>query len=378
MKANPRLTSVVGDIYDTTFDHALWCNTLKRIVEYVGSSYAGSWSCALVAKDAMGEVRLGHHFGIAPCFGRSYVDHYGQLDPTNAIRLSDVGQIHSMKDWVPIEDYRKSRFYQEWVRPQGFEDAASVMLENSADGFSYFGMIKSGELVDDNLRRTLAPIVPHLRRAALIGRVLDRPTGIASSMANALDALKTAIFLLNANGCITHSNQSGRDILDRKDFLRVEQGRLVAGDPLLNRILREAVVASILGDGATRSESTALPFVAHDGERFVGHLLPLTSGRRRMTGAAYDATAVLFVGKSSLDGTAASDIIKKIFKLTSAEARVLLAVVELGGVSETSRNLDVAETTVKTHLARIFTKTDTKRQADLVKLIAAFSPPVRG
>jgi DNA-binding CsgD family transcriptional regulator len=97
-----------------------------------------------------------------------------------------------------------------------------------------------------------------------------------------------------------------------------------------------------------------------------------------MTGAAYDATAVLFVGKSSLDGTAASDIIKKIFKLTSAEARVLLAVVELGGVSETSRNLDVAETTVKTHLARIFTKTDTKRQADLVKLIAAFSPPVRG
>jgi DNA-binding CsgD family transcriptional regulator len=377
MKANPLLTSVVGDIYDTTFDHALWSKTLKRIVEYVGFEYAGAWSCALVAKDATGEVRLGHQVGITPRFARSYVDHYGQLDPTQAIRLFDVGQIQSMQDWVPIEDYRKGRFYQEWVRPQGFEDAASVMLEKSADGFSYFGMIKSGGLVDNDLRRTLAPIVPHLRRAVLIGQVLHRPARIASSMAHALDALKTALILLDATGNITHSNQSGHDMLDRKDFLRVEQGRLVATDPLLNRILREAVLASILGDGATRSESIALPFVAHDGERFVGHLLPLTAGRRRKTGAAYDATAVLFVSKASLDSTAASDIIKKIFRLTPAEARVLLAVVELGSVSETSRNLDIAESTVKTHLGRIFTKTDTKRQADLVKLIAAFSSPVR-
>jgi DNA-binding CsgD family transcriptional regulator len=377
MKANPRLLSVVGDIYDTTFDHALWGKTLERIVEYVGVEYTSAWSCALVAKDATGEVRLGHRVGITPHFARSYVDHYGQLDPTQAIRLFDVGQIHSMQDWVPIEDYRKSQFYQEWVRPQGFEDAASVMLEKSADGFSYFGMIKSGGLVDDELRRTLAPIVPHLRRAVLIGQVLHRPATIASSIAHALDALKTALFLLDGAGNITHTNQSGHDILDRKDFLRVEQGRLVATDALLNRILREAVVASILGDGATRSESIALPFVAHDGERFVGHLLPLTSGRRRKTGVAYDATAVLFVSKASLDSTAASDIIKKIFKLTPAEARVLLAIVELGGVSETSRNLDIAESTVKTHLARIFTKTDTKRQADLVKLIAAFTSPVR-
>jgi DNA-binding CsgD family transcriptional regulator len=141
--------------------------------------------------------------------------------------------------------------------------------------------------------------------------------------------------------------------------------------------VREAVAASILGDGATRRESITLPFVGRDGERFVGHLLPLTAGRRRKTGIASEAMAVLFVTRASLDTTAASDIIKKIFKLTPAEARVLLAVVEFGGVAETSRNLDVAESTIKTHLGRIFSKTETKRQADLVKLIAAFSSPVR-
>jgi len=237
--------------------------------------------------------------------------------------------------------------------------------------------MKSGGLIDDGFRRMLAPIVPHLLRAVLIGQILHQQTRIASPIEHTLDELRAAMFLLDGTGSITHTNQSGKDILERKDFLRNEQGRLVAVDLQLNRILREAAAASILGDGATRSESIALPFIAHDGERFVGHLLPLTAGRRRKTGIAYDATAVLFVTRASLDSMAASDLIKKIFKLTPAEARVLLAVVELGSVAETSRNLDIAESTVKTHLGRIFTKTDTKRQADLVKLVAAFSSPVR-
>jgi DNA-binding CsgD family transcriptional regulator len=370
--SNARMLSLIGDIYDTTFDRALWENTLKRIVEYTGGHSSG-----LVTKSASGDIQIAHQYGCGPEFVRTYIDHYGQYDPTHAIRLYDVGHIHSVEDWLPIEEFRKSVFYQEWARPQGIEDSASVLLDNSADGFSFFALARSDGLVDDKFRAMLAPIVPHLLRAVLIGQTLHHQARIASPIEHTLDELKSAMYLLDGAGNITHTNQSGRDLLHAKDFLRNDQGRLVAADPLLNRILREAVVASLLGDGATRSESIALPFVAEGGERFVGHLLPLTAGRRRKTGIAYDATAVLFVGQASLDTTAASDIIKKIFKLTPAEARVLLAVVELGSVSETSRNLDIAESTVKTHLGRIFSKTDTKRQADLVKLIAAFSSPVR-
>src|SRR6266702_70313 len=208
MNANAQLLSVVGDIYDTTLDPSRWKNTLKRIVEYVGADH-GAQSCALLSKGATGEIRLGYHVGITPDFAHSYVDHYGQFDPAHAIRLFDVGQIHSVEDWVPIEDYRKGRYYREWARPQQFEDAASVLLDKSADGFSYFGMIKSGGLVDDKLRKALAPIVPHLRRAVLIGKVLHRRIEIASPIEHALDALKAAIFLLDRSGNITHLNEGG-------------------------------------------------------------------------------------------------------------------------------------------------------------------------
>lgn len=55
---------------------------------------------------------------------------------------------------------------------------------------------------------------------------------------------------------------------------------------------------------------------------------------------------------------------------------MLLAIVEVGGVPEVAAMLGVAETTVKTHLGRLFVKTGTGRQADLVKIVAGFATPL--
>jgi FixJ family two-component response regulator len=47
-----------------------------------------------------------------------------------------------------------------------------------------------------------------------------------------------------------------------------------------------------------------------------------------------------------------------------------------GAVPEVAAALGVADTTIKTHLSRVFEKTGATRQADLVKLVAGFSSPV--
>jgi DNA-binding CsgD family transcriptional regulator len=57
---------------------------------------------------------------------------------------------------------------------------------------------------------------------------------------------------------------------------------------------------------------------------------------------------------------------------------VLVAVIEIGGVRETAEALGLSEATVKTHLNRLFNKTGTSRQADLVKVVAGFSSPLVG
>jgi DNA-binding CsgD family transcriptional regulator len=62
--------------------------------------------------------------------------------------------------------------------------------------------------------------------------------------------------------------------------------------------------------------------------------------------------------------------------LTPSELRVLLVIVEVGGVPEVAAALGVAVTTVKTHLRRLFEKTGATRQADLVKLVAGYATPL--
>jgi hypothetical protein len=51
---------------------------------------------------------------------------------------------------------------------------------------------------------------------------------------------------------------------------------------------------------------------------------------------------------------------------------VLLAVVENGTCPKRRKTTMSRNRRLKTHLGRIFTKTDTKRQSELVKLVAAF------
>ena len=73
---------------------------------------------------------------------------------------------------------------------------------------------------------------------------------------------------------------------------------------------------------------------------------------------------------------AAPELVAKSFGLTLAELRVLVTIVQAGGIAETAEALGIAETTVKTHLQRLFSKTGTSRQTDLVKLFVSFSSPL--
>jgi DNA-binding CsgD family transcriptional regulator len=132
------------------------------------------------------------------------------------------------------------------------------------------------------------------------------------------------------------------------------------------------LAAAQAGDVAVGKRGIAMPLIARTGEHYVVHVLPLTSGARRKAGVSYSATAAMFIRKAALDLPSPPEAIASQFKLTPAEVRVLFAIVEIGGVPEVAPVLGISDQTVKSHLHRIYEKTATKRQADLVKLVAGY------
>jgi DNA-binding CsgD family transcriptional regulator len=127
---------------------------------------------------------------------------------------------------------------------------------------------------------------------------------------------------------------------------------------------------------ALGARGITIPFGGKDDERHVAHVLPLTSGRRKQAGVAYAAVAAVFVRKAAVERPSPIEALVAAYQLTPAELRVLLGIVEVGGIPEVADILGISETTAKTHLQHVFAKTSTNRQADLVKVVAGFMSPL--
>lgn len=197
----------------------------------------------------------------------------------------------------------------------------------------------------------------------------------AAAFADALDGLGAGMFLVDETGGIIHVNGSGQVMLHERSVLRAADGKLVACDANAASALKKIFAAAGGGAVAVCTSDIAVPLGTRDGEHYVAHVLPLTSGARRRAGARYAAVAALFVHKVALEASFRPEAIATVYNLTPSELRVLLAIVEVGGVQGTAEALGIGEATVKTHLHRLFRKTGAARQADLVKLVAGFASP---
>jgi DNA-binding CsgD family transcriptional regulator len=378
VREDEHLSSLTGDIYDAALDPALWVDVLGKIRDFIGGHAA-----ALAWKDAVG--KCGDVFyedgAMDPYYTQIYFEKYIKLDPlTTAQFFAEIGTPVSSADIMPYDEFCETRFFKEWVRPQGLVDGMVCSLDKGPTNMALCVIFRHQRqgLTDDETRRRMRLVGPHIRRAVLIGKVIDLKKAEAATFANTLDGISAGMFLVDATGRIVHANAAGHAILDAADILCVSRGRLVARDSEADQALADIFATAVSGDAAIGVKGIALPLTDWDGERHVCHVLPLTSGARRHSGAAYKSVAAMFVHRAALDTPSLPEAVAKTYKLTPTELRVLLAIVEVGGVPEVADALGVSTETVKTHLGRLYTKTGARRQVDLAKLLAGFTIPLLG
>ena len=375
MREAEELSQVVGDIYDASLDPALWPTAIESICRYIGAASAGLHSQDSITRATDALFWWGRESD-APHYFQAYREKYGRLNPLfPGVIFFDVEQPVAVPDIISCEEFVQTRFFREWLAPQSLTDGLFSTLEKGVRSCALFtAMRHAGQgPVDDRMRRRFELITPHVRRSMLIGKVIDLHRVEAAALADALDELASGMFIVDSTGRIIHANAAAHRLIGESNVLRATSGRLAATEPAQNRSLFESFSAAPAGDLAVGKGGIAVPLTARTGERYVAHLLPLTSGARRKAGVSYSAVAALFVRKADIDLPSPPEAVAGQFKLTPAEVRVLFAIVQIGGVPEVAPVLGISEPTVKSHLHHIYEKTATKRQADLVKLVASYS-----
>jgi DNA-binding CsgD family transcriptional regulator len=373
-----QLSSIIGDIYDAALDPDHWEYVLESTCKFFHGMFGGLGSFDRLSN----KLNMSKNWGYDPKFLQSYVDHYSKINVLAIASMGIVkaGDVITNNDLMSEHEWHASRIYREWARPQGVGDSITAVLEktNIADaGVSFFRHERDG-LFDEGARRRMRLLLPHFRRAVLIGKVIDLHKVEAAALADALDGLAAAMILVDANGRIVHANAAGQAMLSERAVLRGTGGKLSCVDARADAALHEIIMNAEGSEAALGGMGAAVPLTARESERYVAHVLPLTSGARRKAKVAYSAVAAVFVRKAELDAPHPIDVLAKAFDLTPAELRVVMMIVQVGGVPEVAPILGISEPTVKTHLQHIFEKTSTSRQADLVKLVASYMSPLAG
>jgi hypothetical protein len=134
----------------------------------------------------------------------------------------------STADVLPYRKFVSTSFYKEWATPQGLVDSLHTMLDKSATGGAAFVVFRHARdgLVDGETRRRVRLIVPHVRRAALIGKVIEQKTAEAATLADTLDGISAGMLLLDASGRIVRANAAGQAMLAKAEVLHAAGGRL--------------------------------------------------------------------------------------------------------------------------------------------------------
>ena len=183
-------------------------------------------------------------WGHDPHYVSLYLETYAGLNPMLPAQLFfPAGEVYSMADILSHAEMRETRFYREWLAPQGYIDFVGCNLDKSATTVAPLAVVRHTRdgIVDEETRRRMALIAPHVRRAIRIGKVVDLAKVEAAAFADVLDRLAAAVFLVDSDGRKVHANASGRALLTEGAVIQETGGRIVATEPRANLALREVV-----------------------------------------------------------------------------------------------------------------------------------------
>jgi PAS domain-containing protein len=234
---------VVGKIYDATLTLDEWPAALDAVCKLLKVQTAALASYDIFDRTPPWQLQVGYD----PQWMQIYTEKYYALNPyMDDVAHLGAGECNYSSRRPDYQDLLQSEFYLGWLKPQSFIDASVLVVEKSMNSITTLVNVRteSQGCFDDATMALLTTLYPHIRRAALIGRVMGDHQKQAAEYAAAIDSLVAAMFVLTASGEVSQVNAAGEALLSKGAPLRNVNGRIELVDGPANRSLRMALAAA--------------------------------------------------------------------------------------------------------------------------------------
>jgi integral membrane sensor domain MASE1/DNA-binding CsgD family transcriptional regulator/GAF domain-containing protein len=214
------------------------------------------------------------------------------------------------------------------------------------------------------------------RQTVAISDALNLTTIRADALEATLNALTTGVYLTDRQGQIVCMNRAAERQVRTSNAIRLANNHPAPIDRKARLALTRAINEATGDEADLPTGGFTIAFPAGDNAGLIATVLPLVRGEPQ--GETFAGMVAIFVQDPIVMPPFPGEAFAELYGLTRSELRVLLAMVPGLSVKEAAEMLGIGETTAKTHLQHIHSKTGTSKQTELVRLFMSSTPPVSG
>lgn len=354
-------------LYSAPLEPDLWVRVMERFADMIGGT-----------KSSLSQFDLSNGVGPRITARADPVNiprylHFADRNPLN--NVTDPGgyarswslRILTDEDWMPKEDFLATEYYNDFLEPQRIHSLLMVRLALRGRAPSVLNICRppGAEQFGGAEREIAGHFHPHLVRAFALSEKLASARWLSDGVTDGLDASPHGVMFLDDAGTIRHVNRIAERAFHACGGLSSKGGRLTATNPNDARRLLALIGAAgcayperrTAGSMALQADNGSLPLSIT--------VSPLRSADRPIFGGP-PGVLVCITGLNA--GTSPTQAgLRRMFSLTPAESRVAIALFEGLRPSEIAARFGVSIRTVRVQLNAIFGKTNTRRQAELVR-----------
>jgi DNA-binding CsgD family transcriptional regulator/PAS domain-containing protein len=356
---------LIGLIYDAAADPQVWPVFLERLGGFLqtpaNALYIQDLSEQLASASAV--------VGFDPSYVRSYEEHYAAMNPFVLQGDSHLfeGNVCLSTVLCPERELVKTDFFHEWITPQRLGDSIMGVLFRSRDLTCLIECIRLQGARDFGERdfSLLRILMPHLQRAVQLHLRIANLESERKAAADALNRWSMGVILLDGVGQVILMNRMAEAILSEKDGLIFDRHGLHAARSSETTALRRLIQGAIHRNGSS-SPGGALAISRASFKRPLSVLITPSCPNDGLF-PQQRAAAALFVSDPERVEEPQPELLARLYGLTPAEARVASLLLEGLSLPAVADDLSLSLNTVKTHARRVYEKTTTRGQADLIQ-----------
>ena len=358
-----QLVTLIEQAYEAALDPALW----PRVTLGLGEVFGGA--AALVVNNPInGETSLSDAANFHPDYVRSYEAHYGRTSPwvKEFLRLPVGTLLH--RGLVPELELEPTEYYNEWLKPQRLKDCIGGVLDKVGTRLSYVAIVRLEHLGDfsEDHHRSFRMVFTNVARALRVHSRLVQVSALELALFDALDRAGLAAFAVDEKRRLMGHNAIADALLQSGTALHAGHGMLAARDSTADDQMARAVLSAC---HTRQGRTVVVPQSGSCSLSLVGLVMPLPATVIRLPVlAASNRGALILVRDPSRVPQSDTDILRQLFGLTIAEARLMGELASGKSLEEIGEKRNVRYGTLRAQLRTVMSKTDTRRQGELIAL----------